>query len=345
MIEPLVPADIDLRGLPWMRLDTARLLDSDLFALSSGPEFKAAVALWCKSWTQRPAGSLPTDDKVLAHLSGAGSSWKRVKAMALRGWCVAQDGRMYHEVVAEQVLAAWEERVAFREKQTGQRERKQRERDERAAMFEELKGNGIHLPFNAPTGELRQRVAQLGATDPQLSPTSHSDGHGLDGTGRDGTGIKLSDTSQRAESLSSLAEEMARALRVNGFPDCSGQHPDLVELARAGHTQPEVLEAAIAGAGAKSMAWIAARVRNRRRDAQAPTAPGDLPRGASAVVVDATAARRERDARALDDNIRKHRNDFELGITDATQRDERIAADNAKFAAEWGSGDAGSQVA
>lgn len=114
MIEPLVAADVDLRGLPFMPLDTVRLLDSDLFALSTGDEFKAAVALWCKSWTQVPAASVPNDDRVLAHLSGAGPRWKKVMPMALRGWTLCSDNRWYHPVVAEKALEAWSHRVAQR---------------------------------------------------------------------------------------------------------------------------------------------------------------------------------------------------------------------------------------
>lgn len=97
-----------------MPLDTVRLLDSDLVALSSGEEFKAAVALWCKSWQQIPAGSLPNDDRVLAHLSGAQQRWKRLKPMALRGFVLCSDGRLYHPVIAEKALQAWEHRKAQR---------------------------------------------------------------------------------------------------------------------------------------------------------------------------------------------------------------------------------------
>lgn len=110
MSEPLTPPDCDLRGMPFMPLDVVRLADSDLFALSTGDEFKAAVALWCKSWLQVPAASLPDDDRILAHLSGAGTRWARVKAMALRGWVKATDGRLYHPVVAEKAREAWRHR-------------------------------------------------------------------------------------------------------------------------------------------------------------------------------------------------------------------------------------------
>ncbi|WP_291365319.1 DUF1376 domain-containing protein [Acetobacter sp. UBA5411] len=114
--DPLTPEDCDLRGLPFMQLDVVRLIDSDLFALSTGDEFKASVALWCKSWTQLPAASLPDDDRVLAHLSGSGTKWKRIKAMALRGWVKCSDGRLYHPTVAEKALHAWKARTNQRER-------------------------------------------------------------------------------------------------------------------------------------------------------------------------------------------------------------------------------------
>ncbi|WP_086660148.1 DUF1376 domain-containing protein [Acetobacter indonesiensis] len=116
MPEPLTPADCDLRGLPYMPLDIVRLIDSDLFAISTGDEFKAAVALWCKSWLQVPAASLPDDDRVLSHLSGAGPRWKRVRDVALKGWVKCSDGRLYHQVISEKACQAWKSRNAQRER-------------------------------------------------------------------------------------------------------------------------------------------------------------------------------------------------------------------------------------
>ena len=116
MTAPLTPIDCDLRDFDFIPLDATRLLDSDLFALATGDEFKAAIALWCKSWTQIPAASLPDDDRVLAHLSGAGSKWKKVKDMALRGFIKCADGRLYHCVVAEKANEAWAKKLSYRER-------------------------------------------------------------------------------------------------------------------------------------------------------------------------------------------------------------------------------------
>lgn len=116
MTAPLTPSDCDLRDFAFMPLDAARLLDSDLFALSTGDEFKAAISLWCKSWTQVPAGSLPNDDRVLAHLSGAGARWKKVKVMALRGFVLCNDGRLYHTIVCEKANESWAKKLSYRDR-------------------------------------------------------------------------------------------------------------------------------------------------------------------------------------------------------------------------------------
>lgn len=79
-----------------MPLDTVRLLDSDFFALATPEEFRAGLALWCKSWQQVPAGSLPDDDRILAHLSGARDRWCDMRDMSLHGWVKCSDGRLYH---------------------------------------------------------------------------------------------------------------------------------------------------------------------------------------------------------------------------------------------------------
>lgn len=223
---PLVPPEVDLRGLPWMRLDTGRLLDSDLFALSTGAEFKAAVSLWCKSWTQQPAASLPMNDRILAHLSGAGTAWKKLKLMALRGWIECDDGRLYHPVVAEQALLAWDERLAYRAEKEAAAERKQKERIERAQIFEALAATGHKPKWNTPTAELRDLLAQV--TDlSRVTGGDESQGHPSDvtdlspakrGTGRDGTGEGLPKASARSPGAD---EQTVEVIDGNGSPTTS----------------------------------------------------------------------------------------------------------------------------
>jgi hypothetical protein len=113
---PLTTTDIDLDGMPGFMLDTEQLRQSELWALSTGEEFKAAVGLWCRAWVQKPAGSLPNDDRLLAAWSGAGKRWAKVRSMALRGFLLCSDGRLYHPVLCQDAHRAWGRRASYRER-------------------------------------------------------------------------------------------------------------------------------------------------------------------------------------------------------------------------------------
>jgi hypothetical protein len=107
---PLVPSTVDLRRYPRMPLDVRRLLDSETALRTKPEEFKAAVMLWAACWHEVPASSLPNDDLVLADRARYGNqvkAWKRVKTGALRGFILCNDGRLYHQVVAEIAIDSW----------------------------------------------------------------------------------------------------------------------------------------------------------------------------------------------------------------------------------------------
>jgi hypothetical protein len=113
--EPPIPANCDLRDFHFMPLDVVRLRDSALAIKATGEEFRAAVLLWCASWHQVPAGSLPDDDAELARLAGPGMTkrkWKRIRDGALHGWGACSDGRLYHPVIAEYANKAWAKKQA-----------------------------------------------------------------------------------------------------------------------------------------------------------------------------------------------------------------------------------------
>ena len=113
---PLTPPDCDLRDFAFMPLEIRRVLTSATWVLGTPKEKVAALTLWCESWHQVPAASLPDDDKMLSHLSGAGTAWRKVREHVLRGWVRCSDGRLYHPVVAEKALESWEKKQAQRER-------------------------------------------------------------------------------------------------------------------------------------------------------------------------------------------------------------------------------------
>lgn len=116
MPAPPISSDVDLTALDWMPLNVTKLFASDTYAIASGDEFRAAVTLWCRAWHQIPAGSLPNDEKALAGLSGAGSKWKRLREVALRGFTLCSDGRLYHETICEEAERTWEKVKQRRER-------------------------------------------------------------------------------------------------------------------------------------------------------------------------------------------------------------------------------------
>lgn len=130
--EPLTPPDSSLASFPYMPLDVARLRDSDLASVASAEAFRAAVLLWCACWHQKPAASLPDDDRVLAQFAGFGrfvKEWRKVRDEALRGFIKCSDGRLYHVVVAEKAVEALGHKEAQRQRTEAARRAKLQRRD------------------------------------------------------------------------------------------------------------------------------------------------------------------------------------------------------------------------
>ena len=102
--DPLVPSAVDLKNFPFTPMYRSRLFGSSFHARANDAEWRAGVTLWLKSQDQVPAGSLPNDDIDLCRLAELGrdvKAWRKVKDMALHGWALCSDGRLYHPIMAE----------------------------------------------------------------------------------------------------------------------------------------------------------------------------------------------------------------------------------------------------
>lgn len=202
--DPMVPAEVDLRGLEYMPLLGAKLFSSDFNLHASDAEFRRGLTLWWAAWNQVPAASLPDSDRALAKLAGfedeRSSGWRKVRTQALRGFVACSDGRLYHPVLARQALIAWERRSEDQTKRENEAERKRRERAERSTMFAQLRAVGVVPPFETKTADLRALVTQhvtasvtapvtervTGHVTPEVTPpVTRTD---TAKTGRDGTG-------------------------------------------------------------------------------------------------------------------------------------------------------------
>jgi hypothetical protein len=124
---PQVPTEVDLQDFAFFHLDAVRLRDSMLALKASGDEFRAAIILWCVAWHQVPAASLPDDDAALASYAGCGrdlKGWRKIRSGALRGFQKCSDGRLYHGVLAEKAIEAWDGKLRYRHRKECERIKK-----------------------------------------------------------------------------------------------------------------------------------------------------------------------------------------------------------------------------
>lgn len=339
MTTPLVPADVDLRDFAFTPVEFDRLFKSETWLLSNDAEKVAAITLWGRAWSQVPAGSLPNDDRLLAHLSGSGPRWKRLKPMALRNWLQATDGRLYHPVVCEKVLEAWLEKLATRlSSGAGNAKRWNIEFDpapieaaiaEARQLLAKLNPQSRQLTKKRPPG-VSPRPKQGAAGSPDDIPPGFPPGSQETGTGTET--LKASSDTYASTGGSEGSAALARALievDSNRFGECSDSHPDLVAAAAEGITPAELSAVARARAG-KGIAYLVQAARGKRADAAERAGNGST--AAAAPAVDPEVLARREAERARDDLVLKATNDFEIGvITDEAERDRRIEAAHAAF--------------
>jgi uncharacterized protein YdaU (DUF1376 family) len=180
---PPVPSDCDLRAFQYMPLDVLRLRDSELAAVATGDEFRAAVLLWCASWHQLPSGSLPKEDHLLARLAGYGrdlKGWTKVRAGAMRGWSEASDGLLYHRVVSEKAAEAWRSRI-------DQRARTEAARAAREAAREAARAASLSRSAQPVTVSVTETVTESAA---RSVTESKGEGREREGKGREGNSIQ-----------------------------------------------------------------------------------------------------------------------------------------------------------
>ena len=113
---PMVPAEVDLPDMPKGMLPL-NVCKSEWGITATGDEFRTGIALWTASFHEKPAGSLPSDDRLLARLADFGrdvQGFMQVREKALEGWIECGDGRLYRRSVAIEALAFWIQRLVKR---------------------------------------------------------------------------------------------------------------------------------------------------------------------------------------------------------------------------------------
>lgn len=326
---PLVPKYVNLRRFEKMPLAVQRLRDSSLASTPNPEAFRCAILLFCSSWHQVPAGSLPGDERELAKLAGFGRNFRtflKVSSETLRGWVKCSDGRFYHPVVAAEALNAWTAHLRQGWKTECARLKKVSQRNNLLAHFPSFPD---WVSRYQDTGNTTWDELCVPRDVPGTSPGTNAlvprDVPGeMASKGREGKGINKSssiETPKRADRSQSEAMALARALAGMGYEGCSAKAPEVVEAVRAGVNVDELRSAAVGMKPGKPLAWLIARVLGKRKDAADLVAGSEAP---ARVASDPEALARQAEERALEDARYQVENDFRLGLISAAAKVARL---------------------
>lgn len=100
------PYPPDTRAKGWrFELDMERARQSDTWAIAAPDARPWLLMLWATAWEQTPCGSLPNDDELIAARIGMPAKlFAKHRAVLLRKWWLADDGRLYHAVLVQRAL-------------------------------------------------------------------------------------------------------------------------------------------------------------------------------------------------------------------------------------------------
>lgn len=119
------PYPADTRAKGWrFELDHEQIRQSDTWALAPADVRPWLLMLWMTAWEQTPCGSMPSDDALIAARIGMpGKAFAKARETLMRGWWLAEDGRLYHDTISARVLAMLAKKDKDRARKAGWRAR------------------------------------------------------------------------------------------------------------------------------------------------------------------------------------------------------------------------------
>lgn len=120
------PSETQAKG--WrFELDYEQIDQSDTWDLAAEIPMAqpALLMMWLVAWRQKPCGSLPADEAVIRSKCRIPPAvWTRCREVCMRGWWVAEDGRLYHDTIVKRVLAMLDKRASDAQRAANRRARK-----------------------------------------------------------------------------------------------------------------------------------------------------------------------------------------------------------------------------
>lgn len=245
------PYPTDTRAKGWrFELDMERAHQSDTWTLAPAEVRPWLLMIWATAWEQTPCGSLPDDDALIAARLGMPPKlWAKHRAILLRKWWKADDGRLYHDVLVQRVMEMMERR---------------RKESDRKALARARKAADVH-PDSASVP--RDNQGTTVGFHPQ----------GDTGT-RTGTGTSTGEILTPV-ATPTAAGRVCGVMRKSGLSDANPGHPTLLALLAAGTTDEEFQHATAESVSRGKGFAYALGVLTRQRDAAAALAlqSGPLP--------------------------------------------------------------------
>lgn len=239
--EPLVPADCDLTGFPYMPLFIARLKQSKTWAYAKRKPALAfyQINLWTAAWHGLPAASLEDDEMTLMDAAQCDEkTWKQLRVEIMRGWVKCSDGRLYHPIVAEVSSEAWSSKEKQRQRTEAARQAKSQSR-------------------NRDTTEAVTKHVTKPVTDPATEPVTTS----VTETVTDPVTASNREEQRVTEKKREERKQAAARAKANGRHPANGagpprwDHPAIQTGREAGETKPENLDRPIVNGWFLDRTW------------------------------------------------------------------------------------------
>lgn len=128
-----IPYPHDTRAKGWrFEIDYEKIEQSDTWSLAAELPMAqpALLMMWVEAWKQAPVGSFPNDESIIrAKCKIPPATWAKVRPVLMRGWWLADDGRLYHDTIVQRVLAMLDKRATDAQRAATRRARLAGERD------------------------------------------------------------------------------------------------------------------------------------------------------------------------------------------------------------------------
>lgn len=262
-MSPAKPAPYpgDTRSKGWrfeVDMETVKASDTWLKA-KTGAVRGALLLLWSEAWQQSPCGTLPNDDELIALLIDMPpATFTKNRAVLLRGWWLASDGRLYHDTITNRVLAMLDKRANDAQRAATRRARKAEAAGSPPGITQESRVTHGGVGYESDTKH------QAPSTKHQVKPPPPSETAGdAPETGKDqgGGGVQGQATPYAAVCI---------ALKAAGINPVNPSDPLLRTLVDAGATADEFVAAVPASSGkGQRFAYVLATVRGSRERAAA----------------------------------------------------------------------------